>query len=95
MKDALIRTKLQRPPMAPDIVPRRRLTARLNEGRSRPLALISAPAGYGKSTLASRWAAECLAHSLGKQVRRTPMGTKVRAGNPVLRDTGACRLARN
>ena len=58
MKNTLIRTKLQRPPMAPDIVPRQRLTARLNEGRSRPLALISAPAGYGKSTLASRWAAE-------------------------------------
>ena len=27
----------------------------LNEGFQRPLTLISAPAGYGKSTLASRW----------------------------------------
>ena len=32
---------------------------RLNEGRQGPLTLISAPAGYGKSTLASLWMAEC------------------------------------
>ena len=57
MKDALLQTKLQRPPIAPDIVPRKRLWARLEEGRHLPLTLISAPAGYGKSTLASRWVA--------------------------------------
>jgi LuxR family maltose regulon positive regulatory protein len=52
-----LRTKLQRPPVAPDILPRARLLDRLSEGRQRPLTLISAPAGYGKSTLASRWVA--------------------------------------
>ena len=59
MKQHLLLTKLERPPVAPDILPRARLLDRLNEGRYRPLTLISAPAGYGKSTLASRWAAAC------------------------------------
>lgn len=56
MKDALLHTKLQRSYLAPDIVPRERLIHRLEEGRQRPLTVITAPAGYGKSTLASRWA---------------------------------------
>ena len=59
MKYSLLHTKLYRPSVAPDIVPRDRLIKRLDEGRKRPLMLISAPAGYGKSTLASRWAASC------------------------------------
>jgi len=56
---SLIRTKLQRPPVAPDIVVRDRLLLQLEEGRDRTLTLISAPAGYGKSTLTSRWMARC------------------------------------
>jgi LuxR family maltose regulon positive regulatory protein len=56
VKADILYTKLQRPPIAPDIVPRKRLSDRVEEGRHLPLTLISAPAGYGKSTLASRWA---------------------------------------
>ena len=59
MKGSILYTKLQRPPEAPDIVPRDRLLDRLNAGLNRPLTLISAAAGYGKSTLASRWVAGC------------------------------------
>jgi LuxR family maltose regulon positive regulatory protein len=59
MKGSILYTKLQRPPEAPDIVPRDRLLDRLNAGLHRPLTLISAAAGYGKSTLASRWVAGC------------------------------------
>ena len=55
----ILLTKLKRPPVAPDIFPRPRLLDRLNEGRQRTLTLISAPAGCGKSTLASRWLAAC------------------------------------
>ncbi len=51
----ILRTKLYRPPVAADIVWRRRLHSRLDEGRHRPLTLVSAPAGYGKSTLVSHW----------------------------------------
>ena len=59
MRYALLHTKLNRPSVAPDIVPRDRLIRRLEQGRKRPLTLISAPAGCGKSTLASRWTATC------------------------------------
>ncbi len=59
MKTSILYTKLQRPPVVSDIVPRQRLFEKLNTGRTSPLTLISAPAGYGKSTLASRWSAAC------------------------------------
>jgi len=52
-------TKLQYPPVAPDILPRSRLIDQLNQGLQQTMTLISAPAGYGKSTLASRWVAAC------------------------------------
>jgi LuxR family maltose regulon positive regulatory protein len=55
VKYSILHTKLNRPSVAPDVLPRERLTKRLDQGRKRPLTLISAPAGYGKSTLASRW----------------------------------------
>lgn len=52
---ALIRTKLYRPPLPPDWVPRPQLLERLQQQRLRPLTLVSAPAGFGKSTLLSAW----------------------------------------
>lgn len=51
----LLRTKLYIPPARPSLVPRPRLTERLNEGMTRKLTLISAPAGFGKTTLLSEW----------------------------------------
>ena len=51
----LLRTKLHRPPVPRDYVHRPRLTARLEDGRNHPLVLVSAPAGYGKSTLVGHW----------------------------------------
>ncbi len=51
----IIRTKLHRPPVTKDLVPRTQLLERLEYRRHRPLTLISAPVGYGKSTLASSW----------------------------------------
>lgn len=52
---ALIRTKLYRPPLPPDWVPRLQLLDRLQQQRQRPLTLVCAPAGFGKSTLLSAW----------------------------------------
>jgi LuxR family maltose regulon positive regulatory protein len=51
----IIRTKLHRPPLTPDLVPREHLLARLEANPQRALTLVSAPAGYGKSTLVSHW----------------------------------------
>lgn len=54
-------TKLYIPPKRPEEVSRFRLIDRLNEGifLGRKLTLISAPAGFGKSTLASTWLSRC------------------------------------
>jgi LuxR family maltose regulon positive regulatory protein len=61
MPAPILATKLYIPPPRPGIVPRRRLVERLNEGLAagRKLALISASAGFGKTTLASEWIAGC------------------------------------
>jgi LuxR family maltose regulon positive regulatory protein len=51
----LLRTKLYIPPVRPELVPRPRLIERLNAGLHRKLTLVSAPAGFGKTTLVSEW----------------------------------------
>lgn len=53
----LLTTKLYIPSAPPDLAPRPRLTGRLNEALrvGRKLILISAPAGFGKTTLLSQW----------------------------------------
>ncbi|MGI9568697.1 MAG: response regulator, partial [Desulfobulbia bacterium] len=51
----LIRTKFRRHPLSSDLVSRSKLVERLGHFHQRPLTLISAAAGYGKSTLASLW----------------------------------------
>lgn len=53
--DQLITTKLYVPSLKPNLVMRRRLTERLNQGVKGRLALISAPAGFGKTTLLAEW----------------------------------------
>src|SRR6266508_4344989 len=55
MSTPLLATKLFIPQPRPNIVLRPRLIARLNEGLHRKLTLISAPAGFGKTTLLSNW----------------------------------------
>jgi len=61
MSDVLLLTKLFIPPARPDLVLRPRLVDRLNEGLSsgRKLTLISASAGFGKTTLVSDWVNGC------------------------------------
>jgi LuxR family maltose regulon positive regulatory protein len=55
MSTPLLPTKLYRPTLRADLVPRPWLTARLLAGGLRPLTLIAAPAGFGKTTLVSQW----------------------------------------
>jgi LuxR family maltose regulon positive regulatory protein len=55
----LLTTKLHIPPARPVLVPRLHLLARLDEGLARPLILVTAPAGFGKTTLVGTWARAC------------------------------------
>ena len=51
----LLRTKLHPQTVPVDMVHRPAQLKLLNEWQTRPLILVSAPAGYGKSTLISDW----------------------------------------
>jgi len=55
MRTPLLTTKLYIPPPRPDLVARPRLIARLDAGVHRKLTLVSAPAGFGKTTLVAGW----------------------------------------
>lgn len=57
MSHPLIETKLFRPSPRPGLVPRPRLRERLDRGLAAKLMLVSAPAGFGKSTLLVDWLA--------------------------------------
>ena len=55
MSTPILATKLYIPPLRPSLVRRPRLIERLNEGLHRKLTLVSASAGFGKTTLVSSW----------------------------------------
>ena len=57
----VLATKLFTPAPRAKLISRPRLVERLNEGLSAgcKLTLISAPAGFGKTTLVSEWVATC------------------------------------
>ncbi|KAA3657168.1 MAG: LuxR family transcriptional regulator [Chloroflexi bacterium] len=57
MTNFVLTTKLYIPPTQPTLVSRPHLIKKLNEGLHRKLTLISAPAGFGKTTLVSDWIA--------------------------------------
>src|SRR5918911_1700492 len=59
MPAPILATKLYVPSVPPRVVPRHRLIEQLDEGLHRKLTLISAPAGFGKTTLLSAWVAGC------------------------------------
>ena len=56
MPQALLTTKLRAPRTRPNLVARSRLRDALAAGKGRPLTLVSAPAGFGKTTLLGEWA---------------------------------------
>ena len=53
----LLETKLYIPKWRPGLVARSRLIERLEQGIQRQLTLISAPPGFGKSTMLAEWVA--------------------------------------
>src|SRR2546423_6585082 len=54
----LLSTKLHRPVPGAQLVRRPQLAARLTQGAVGPLTLVSAPAGFGKTTLLAQWLAQ-------------------------------------
>jgi LuxR family maltose regulon positive regulatory protein len=60
----LIKTKITIPRLRPHVVVRPRLLQLLEEAVNRPFILISAPAGFGKTTLITSWL-----NQTGKQSR--------------------------
>ena len=56
MAEVLLQTKFHKPLSRPALVPRPQLIDKLNQGLSGKLSLISAPAGFGKTTLVNEWA---------------------------------------
>jgi LuxR family maltose regulon positive regulatory protein len=55
MASPILVTKLFIPTTRPELVSRPRLIEKLDRGLNRKLTLISAPAGFGKTTLVSEW----------------------------------------
>ena len=61
----ILATKIYIPPPPPGVVLRPRLTERLNaglcqeQGYGQKLTLISAPSGFGKTTILSEWIPSC------------------------------------
>src|SRR5919112_301772 len=55
MSSPILATKLYVPPPQPRVILRPRLVEQLNEGQPAVLTLVSAPAGFGKTTLLSEW----------------------------------------
>ena len=64
MPFTLLMTKLHIPAPRPDVVPRPQLIARLNEALRCLVTLISAPVGFGKTTL------------LGTELKQLPASTQ-------------------
>ena len=55
MSNELVATKLHAPPARENLVLRPRLRQKLSAGLARKLTLVSAPAGFGKTTLVAHW----------------------------------------
>jgi hypothetical protein len=68
--DLLLATKYTIPPQHTDTIARPRLLDQLDQGLARKLTLVIAPAGYGKTSLLSTWAASLKAKDLMLEAQR-------------------------
>ncbi len=55
MADILLLTKLFIPPQRPFLIPRPRVVEKAEKGLNKKLILVTAPAGYGKTTFVADW----------------------------------------
>jgi LuxR family maltose regulon positive regulatory protein len=65
LKQQLLATKFFLPTAPGTLIPRPRLHALLDKALEHPFTLVSAPAGFGKTTLLSTWARSLAAHTTG------------------------------
>jgi LuxR family maltose regulon positive regulatory protein len=63
MTRTILQTKLFIPPVRPELIPRLRLLTKLNAGLHGKLTLVSAPAGFGKTSLIVEWVSGTLSTS--------------------------------
>jgi LuxR family maltose regulon positive regulatory protein len=67
--DDLLRTKHAPPRLRAALLPRAALLARLDAGLEQKLTLVSAPAGYGKTTLVANWIQGSGVRDQGSEIR--------------------------
>jgi LuxR family transcriptional regulator, maltose regulon positive regulatory protein len=77
MAGPLLETKLQGPRRRRDSVARPRLTERLSRGAESQLTLISAPPGFGKTTLLADWLADTTSSGGRRRGFRSTGGTTI------------------
>ena len=63
LENQLLTTKFYVPVASGPLISRPRLTALLDESRKYPLTLVSAAAGFGKTTLLASWSRSLEAHN--------------------------------
>lgn len=83
MAETLLQTKMNMPGIRPSFVPRPHLIAKLNQGLHQgcKLTLVSAPAGFGKTTLVVEWA---VAYRRGMQIAEFKTLPQLAVQNPKL-----------
>ena len=81
----LLETKLYVPRSRRGLVPRPRLIERLDRGTASKLTLVSAPAGFGKTTLLTEWLA---AGPAGRPVSGWPRGSRSTGATTIPRPSG-------
>ena len=59
MPTPILATKLYIPPPRPHLIQRPRLLDLMAQGAQGKLTLVSAPAGFGKTTLVTTWISDC------------------------------------
>jgi hypothetical protein len=72
MSIPLLKTKLHIPRARPELVSRPRLIEQLTAGIHRKLTLVSAPAGFGKTTLVATWVHHLQARRAGAPAPSPP-----------------------
>ena len=90
MAGPLLETKLHVPRRRRGLVPRPRLSERLDRGAESTLTLVSAPAGFGKTTLLAEWLAAAPA---GRTVRGVALARPARQRPGVVLDLRDRRAA--